>query len=30
MSKIMDWKINLIDTGINTMTGGRVKRMKDF
>ena len=29
-SKIMDWKINLIDTGINTMTGGRVKRMKEF
>ena len=25
-----DWSINLIDTGINTMTGGRLKRLKDF
>ena len=25
-----DWKINLIDTGINTMTGGRLKRLKKF
>ena len=23
-----DWTINLIDTGINTMTGGRLKRLK--
>ena len=23
-----DWNINLIDTGLNTMTGGRLKRMK--
>ncbi len=25
-----DWKIKLIDTGLNTMTGGRVKRLKDI
>ena len=25
-----DWTINLIDTGINTMTGGRLKRLKEF
>lgn len=25
-----DWKINLIDTGINTFTGGRVKRLEKF
>jgi glucose-1-phosphate cytidylyltransferase len=24
-----NWKISVIDTGINTMTGGRVKRIKD-
>lgn len=24
----MDWKITLVDTGPNTMTGGRVKRLK--
>ena len=24
------WKVTLIDTGLNTMTGGRVKRVKDF
>ena len=24
-----DWKIHLIDTGQNTMTGGRIKRLKD-
>jgi glucose-1-phosphate cytidylyltransferase len=24
------WKVNLIETGENSMTGGRVKRMKDF
>src|SRR5574344_1525910 len=24
------WKITLLDTGINSMTGGRVKRAKDF
>ena len=26
----LDWKITLLDTGINTMTGGRLKRMKDY
>ncbi len=24
------WKITLIDTGLNTMTGGRIKRIKDY
>jgi glucose-1-phosphate cytidylyltransferase len=24
------WKVTLVDTGINTMTGGRVKRVKDY
>ena len=26
----VDWKVTLVDTGLNTMTGGRVKRMRDF
>ena len=26
----LDWKVSLIDTGLKTMTGGRVKRMKDY
>ena len=26
--KFYDWNINLIDTGPNTMTGGRIKRLK--
>ena len=26
--KIFRWKINLINTGLNTMTGGRLKRLK--
>ena len=26
--KFFDWKINLIDTGKSTMTGGRLKRLK--
>ena len=25
----VDWKVTMIDTGLNTMTGGRVKRMKE-
>ena len=25
-----DWKISLIDTGLETQTGGRIKRIKDF
>ncbi|HIG0354951.1 TPA: glucose-1-phosphate cytidylyltransferase [Clostridium sporogenes] len=29
-SKAEPWKITLIDTGINTMTGGRLKRVKDY
>ena len=24
------WKVTLIDTGLNTMTGGRVKRIKEY
>ena len=24
------WKITLVDTGLNTMTGGRIKRIKDY
>ncbi len=27
---LLDWKISLIDTGKSTMTGGRVKRMKNY
>ena len=26
----IDWKITLVDTGLNSMTGGRVKRMQSF
>lgn len=26
----VDWNVTLVDTGISTMTGGRVKRMKEF
>lgn len=25
-----DWKITLVDTGVNSMTGGRIKRIKKF
>jgi glucose-1-phosphate cytidylyltransferase len=25
-----DWQVTLVDTGIDTMTGGRVKRMKNY
>jgi glucose-1-phosphate cytidylyltransferase len=28
--KSIDWKITLVDTGANSMTGGRVKRMKNY
>jgi glucose-1-phosphate cytidylyltransferase len=28
-SSSLDWKVTLVDTGLNTMTGGRVKRLKD-
>jgi len=27
---VHDWKVTLVDTGLDSMTGGRVKRMKDF
>jgi glucose-1-phosphate cytidylyltransferase len=26
----LDWKVTLIDTGLNTMTGGRVKRLENI
>lgn len=26
----VDWKVTLVDTGLKSMTGGRVKRMKEF
>lgn len=29
-NSIVDWKVSLIDTGLHTMTGGRVKRMKNY
>ena len=29
-AKSVDWKVTLVDTGENTMTGGRVKRLKDY
>ena len=29
-SKAEPWKITLLDTGLNTMTGGRIKRAKDY
>lgn len=25
-----DWRVTLIDTGLHTMTGGRIKRIKDY
>lgn len=28
-SSPLDWKVTLVDTGLDTMTGGRVKRLKD-
>ena len=24
------WKVTLVDTGLNTMTGGRIKRIKNY
>lgn len=27
--KTVDWKVSLIDTGLNSMTGGRLKRLKE-
>ncbi len=29
-SKTEPWKVTLVDTGINTMTGGRLKKVKNF
>jgi glucose-1-phosphate cytidylyltransferase len=26
----INWKVDLVDTGIDTMTGGRIKRIKEF
>ena len=28
--KISDWNVKIVNTGINTMTGGRLKRLKKF
>ncbi len=28
--KIEDWNVSLVDTGLNTMTGGRLKRLKSI
>ena len=25
-----EWKVTLVDTGLNTMTGGRLKRVKEY
>jgi glucose-1-phosphate cytidylyltransferase len=30
LKKAEPWKITLVDTGENTMTGGRIKRIKDY
>ncbi|SCJ73216.1 Glucose-1-phosphate cytidylyltransferase [uncultured Clostridium sp.] len=29
-SNAEDWKVTLVDTGLNTLTGGRIKRIKDY
>jgi glucose-1-phosphate cytidylyltransferase len=29
-SKAEPWRITLVDTGLNTMTGGRIKRIQDY
>lgn len=29
-SKAEPWRITLVDTGLNTMTGGRIRRVKDY
>lgn len=26
----LDWNVTLVDTGLNTMTGGRIKRLRDY
>ena len=29
-SKLEPWKVTVVDTGYNTMTGGRIKRVKEY
>jgi len=29
-NNVEPWKVTLIDTGANTMTGGRIKRVRDY
>ena len=29
-NKSLDWKVTLVDTGLDTMTGGRLKRLKKY
>lgn len=29
-SKLEPWRVTVIDTGLNTMTGGRIKRIKEY
>lgn len=29
-NEIPDWKITIVDTGVNTMTGGRIKRIQEY
>ena len=28
--KEKNWKVSLVDTGINTLKGGRIKRLEDY
>jgi glucose-1-phosphate cytidylyltransferase len=30
LSQAVDWNVTLVDTGLNSMTGGRVRRMRDY
>ena len=27
---MVDWKVNLIDTGLNSMTGERIRRIRNY
>lgn len=29
-NNVEPWKVTIVDTGLNTMTGGRIKRIKDY
>lgn len=29
-TKIESWKVTVVDTGLNTMTGGRIKRIQEY